>query len=130
MNSDLVVVDGLDELILELVNGQTLSLLQDREVRLPAEGALRAADDVLLPFREIWRKSARFSGRGHQARIEAAGVDGIEPVLRRPARIFSLALLALLHLELPALLRERALHHRRLGERAVGVFHDSATNGG
>ena len=61
--SYLVVVDGLDELVLELVDGERLALLQDGHVGLPPEGALRAGDDVLLPLGHVRARGTHLPNR-------------------------------------------------------------------
>lgn len=56
----------LNELLLQLVDGQTLPLLQDGELRLLAIGGLVAAEGVLLPLRDVV---------GHHADAPHVGCD-------------------------------------------------------
>lgn len=56
------VAVNLDQLLLQLVDGQTLPLLQDGELRLLAVGGLVAAEGVLLP---LWDVVGHHSNSSH-----------------------------------------------------------------
>ena len=70
--SHLVVVDGLDELVLEPVDGERLPLLQDGHVGLPPERAPRARDDVLLPLGHV--RARRAHPAAHRAALSACNL--------------------------------------------------------
>lgn len=57
---------NLNELLLQLVDGQTLPLLQDGQLRLLAVGGLVAAEGVLLPLWDVV---------GHHADASHVGCD-------------------------------------------------------